>query len=310
MSSTGSSRLTGMTTTSARQTTSPRPTRAHVVGEGDDAITYDVHGDLADATPDRPVLFMFAAPMEAAAFGPMAGLFTDRPVVTYDPRGAGRNPTGTSELTPEHHAEDLHRVITALGVGPVDVFGSSGGAVTALALAAAHPGDVRRVVAHEPPIATGLPDEDNVLAAIRDIKDTYAAAGDGPAMAKFIQLVMASGPLPDDYLDRPAPDPANFGMSDVDDGTRTNPLIRNMPALNEYRIDVDALRRLGERVVIAVGVESGEEMAARGGRAVADQLGLPVTDFPSHHAGFTSGEDSGYPGDPEAFAAKLREVLA
>jgi pimeloyl-ACP methyl ester carboxylesterase len=299
-----------MTETSARPTASPRPIQTHVVGAGDDAVTYDIHGDLADATPDRPVLFMFGTPMEAAAFGPMASLFTDRPVVTYDPRGAGRNPTGTSDLTPEQHAEDLHRVISALGVGPVDVFGTSGGAVTALALAAAHPGDVRRVVAHEPPTAAGLPDRDNVLAAIRDIKRTYAASGDGPAMAKFINLVMTNGPLPDDYLDQPAPDPATFGMSAEDDGTRTNPLIRNMPATNEYRIDADGLGRLGERLVIAVGVESNEEIAARGGRAVAAELGLPVTDFPSHHAGFTSGEDSGYPGDPEGFAAKLREVLA
>jgi pimeloyl-ACP methyl ester carboxylesterase len=281
-----------------------------VVGEGDDAITYDVHGDLTDATPDRPVLFMFASPMDAAAFGPMASFFTDRPVVTYDPRGTGRNPTGTSDVTPEQHAEDLHRVITVLGVGPVDMFGSSGGAVNALALVTAYPDDVRRVVAHEPPTAASLPDRDNVLAAIRDMKQTYAASGDGPAMAKFINLVMASGPLPDDYLDQPAPDPAMFGMSADDDGTRTNPLMRNMPACNEYRIDVDKLGRLGERLVIAVGVESHDEIPARGANAVAAELGLPVTDFPSHHGGFTSGEDMGHPGDPEGFAAKLREVLA
>jgi pimeloyl-ACP methyl ester carboxylesterase len=293
----------------ASPTTSPRSIQTHVVGEGDGAVTYDVHGDLADATPDRPVLFMFASPMAAAAFGPMAGFFRDRPVVTYDPRGAGRNPTGTSGLIPEQHAEDLHLVISALGVGPVDVFGSSGGAVNALALATTYPDDVRRVVAHEPPIATHLPDRDNVLAAIRAIKSTYAAAGDGPATARFISLVMTKGPLPDDYLDQPAPDPATFGMSSHDDGTRTNPLMRNMPACNEYLIDVEKLGRLGERLVIAVGVESTDEIAARGGNAVAAGLGLKVTEFPSHHAGFTSGEDSGYPGDPEAFAARLREVL-
>ena len=73
-----------MTETSAPSTASRR-FHTHVVGQGDDAVTYDVHGDLADATPDRPVLFMFASPMDAAAFGPMASLFTDRPVVTYDP---------------------------------------------------------------------------------------------------------------------------------------------------------------------------------------------------------------------------------
>lgn len=299
-----------MNETSVTPTDRERSIQTHVLGEGDDAITYDVHGDLADATPDRPVLFMFASPMDAAAFGPMAGHITDRPVVTYDPRGTGRNPTGTSELTPEQHAEDLHRVISALGVGPVDVFGSSGGAVNVLALAAAHADDVRRVVAHEPPIASGLPDRDNVLAAIGDIKDTYAASGDGPAMAKFINLVMASGPLPDDYLDQAPPDPTMFGMSPDDDGTRTNPLIRNMPACNEFRVDTGKLRRLGERLVIAVGVESDDQIPARGGRAVAAELGLPVTDFPSHHGGFTAGDDTGYPGDPEGFATKLRQVLA
>jgi pimeloyl-ACP methyl ester carboxylesterase len=298
-----------MTESSAPSTASHRPIQTHVVGDGDGAVTYDVHGDLADATPDRPVLFMFASPMDAAAFGPMAGFFTDRPVVTYDPRGAGRSPAGTSELTPEQHAEDLHRVISALGVGPVDVFGSSGGAVNALALAATYPDDVRRLVAHEPPIAAYLPDRDNVLAAIRDIKDTYAASGDGPAMAKFITLVMVSGPLPDDYVDQPAPDPATFGMSAHDDGTRTSPLMRNMPACNDYRIDVEKLGRLGDRLVIAVGTGSNDEIAARGGHAVAAELGVTAIGFPSHHAGFTSGQNGGHGGDPEGFAAKLREVL-
>jgi pimeloyl-ACP methyl ester carboxylesterase len=299
-----------MTETSATPTESGRSIETHVVGVGDDAITYDIHGDLTDATPDRPLLFMFASPMGAAAFGPMASQVTDRPVVTYDPRGAGRNPTGTSDLTPEQHAEDLHRVISALAAGPVDVFGSSGGAVNALALATAYPDDVRRVVAHEPPTAAGLPDRENVLAAISDIKHTYTAVGDGPAMAKFINLVMASGPLPDDYLDQPAPDPATFGVSADDDGARTNPLFRNMPACNEYHIDAGKLARLDARLVIAVGVESDDEIPARGGRAVAAELGLTVTSFPSHHRGFTSGEEGGYPGDPEGFAARLREVLA
>ncbi|GAA1920963.1 alpha/beta hydrolase [Microbacterium aoyamense] len=280
----------------------------HTVGEGDDAITYDIHGDLATATPERPALFVFAAPMDATGLALLAAQIDDRPVITYDPRGAGRNPVGTADITAEQHADDLHRVIAALGVGPVDTFGSSGGAVNLLALLAAHPEDVRRAVVHEPPLAAGLPDGDTVLAVIRDMKDTYARDGDGAAMAKFIQLVMFDGPLPDDYLDGPAPDPAMFGMSAQDDGGRTNPLLRNMPALIEYEIDAGALRELGDRVIIAVGVESRDEMAARGGRSVAAAIGRPVTDFPSHHAGFTSQE--GFPGDPEGFAARLRDVLA
>ena len=43
---------------------------------------------------------------------------------------------------PEVQAGDVHAVIDALGAGPVDMFASSGGAVTALALVAAHPDDV------------------------------------------------------------------------------------------------------------------------------------------------------------------------
>lgn len=289
------------------ENTTTRTVTTHVVGAGEDAITYDVHGDLATATPERPALFLFAAPMDATGFELLAGQFDDRPVVTYDPRGAGRNPVGTTDITAEQHADDLHRVIQALGVGAVDAFGSSGGAVNLLALLAAHPDDVRIAVVHEPPVAEHLPDREAVLAVIADMKRTYAEKGDGAAMAKFISLVMHDGLVPEDYLDRPAPDPAMFGMSADDDGTRTNPLMRNMPALIEYRIDVDALRRRGDRLVIAAGVESGDEMAARGARSVAAAVGIPATEFPSHHAGFT--EQGGYPGDPVGFAARLRGVL-
>ncbi|MGL4256221.1 MAG: alpha/beta hydrolase [Microbacterium sp.] len=288
--------------------TAERTVTTHVVGDGADAITYDVHGDLRGASADRPPLFLFAAPMDATGLQLLAERFADRPVITYDPRGAGRNPVGTSDITAQQHAEDLHRVVAAVDIGPVDAFGSSGGAVNLLALLASHPDDVRRAVVHEPPLAEGLPDADIVLAVIADLKRTYAQEGDGPAMAKFISLVMFDGPLPADYLDRPAPDPAMFGMPADDDGTRTNPLFRNMPALIDYRVDVDRLRALGDRVVIAAGVESREEMAARGARAVAAAIGRPVTDFPSHHGGFTS--QPGFPGDPDGFAERLRDVLA
>ncbi len=281
----------------------------HTVGEGEGTIHYDVHGDLSAATPDRPALLAFANPMEAAAFAALAAEIQDRPVVTVDPRGAGRNPTGTSPMTPEQHAGDLHRVIEALGVGPVDAFGSSGGAICLLALLEAHPGDVRRAVVHEPPFVDVLADRDAVLAACTDVRDTYDRAGIGPAMAKFIALVMQPEPLPADYLDRPAPDPAAFGMSAEDDGDRTNPLMRNMPVCNAHVPDYTALASLGERLRVAVGTESGQEVAARGGYGLAQRLGREVDVFPSHHAGFTSAEGD-FPGQPEAFAAKLREVLA
>jgi pimeloyl-ACP methyl ester carboxylesterase len=274
------------------------------VGEGDDLITYDVRGDLSAGTP----LLMFASPMDASGFGSLASHVTDRPVVTYDPRGAGRNPRGTADLTPEQHADDLHRVIQALGVGPVDAFGSSGGGVNLLALCTAHPEDVRVAVVHEPATFVGLPDSAVVLAAVDDIKATYAAQGNGPAMAKFIQLVMRTDELPDDYLDQPPPDPAMFGQSPEDDGSRDNPLIRNMPACTAYEVDAGALAVLGERLVVAVGVESGDAAAARGGRQVAARLGLPVADFPGDHGSFFDSSYAEATGVAEV-ARRLCELL-
>ncbi|WP_245154755.1 alpha/beta hydrolase [Nocardioides sp. 1609] len=277
------------------------------MGEGDDLLHYDVHGVLATAHPDRPVLMAFANPMAADAFSALAAEITDRPVVTLDPRGSGRNPAGDSPLTAEQHAEDLHRVVEALDVGAVDAFGSSGGAVCLLALLAAHPGDIRRAVVHEPPLVDTIADGDVVLAACQDIRDTYDRAGEGAAMAKFVALVMAVEPLAEDYLDRPAPDPVALGMSAEDDGSRTSPLLRNMPAVNAYVPAYAALAGLGDRVRVAVGEESGQEVAARGGYGLAERIGRAPDLFPSHHAGFTG--EGHYPGKPAQFAARLREVL-
>lgn len=290
------------------ETTPKRMVTTHTVGDGSDSITYDVHGDLAEATPGKAALFVFGSPMAAEDFGALVEQFTDRPVVTYDPRGSGRNPTGTSDITARQHAEDLHRVITDLGVGPVDAFGTSGGAVNLLALLTHYPGDVRRAVSHEPPTADLLPDREVVLSVVRDVKATYHAAGEGPAMAKFIAVVMHDGEFTRDYLEQPAPDPAMFGLPTQDDGTRTNPLMRNMPACNEYRVDTEALAPVADRLVIGVGAESSRELAARGGHAVAEALGGAVSEFPSHHAGFMSA-DGQMPGAPEAFGARLKALL-
>lgn len=283
-------------------------TTTHTIGEGADAVVHDVHGDLAAATPERPPLFVYGSPMQAEMFGTLVSHFADRPVITYDPRGGARSAEGTGPLTPEQHAADLHAIIEACGGGPVDVFGTSGGAVNTLALLAAHPGDVRRAVVHEPPILTGLPDATIALAACQDVVDTYQQHGEGPAMAKFIALVMHDGELPADWLRRPAPDPAQFGLGAEDDGRRTNPLMRNFPACTILQPDVETLRAMGDRLVVVAGAASGETLAARGARAVAAAVGVPVTVYPGDHGGFLGGE-MGQHGEPEAFAAALRATL-
>jgi pimeloyl-ACP methyl ester carboxylesterase len=271
-------------------------------------LTYDVR---PNASSTEPALMLIGSPMGASGFPTLAGHFADRTVVTYDPRGVERSPKpdNSVESTPEQHADDLHRVIAALGGGPVDLFASSGGAVNALALVGRHPGDVRTLVAHEPPLAALLPDREAALAANRDIHETYLRAGHGAAMAKFIQIVTHKGPITAEYLAGPAPDPAMFGMSSEDDGSRGDPLVgQNIISCTAYEPDFAALKAAPTRIVIGVGAESDGELAHRGGEAVAERLGIAPVVFPSGHGGFL-GDEYGQPGEPVAFAAKLREVL-
>lgn len=282
----------------------------HVLHAPGADLTYDVRRN-DDST--EPPLLIVGSPMGAAGFTTLAGHFADRTVVTYDPRGAGRShrTDGATETRVEEHAEDLHRLIQEVGAHWVDMFASSGGAVNALALVAKHPEDVRTLVAHEPPAATALPDRDAILAVCRDIRTTYHRVGFGPAMAKFIALVSVTGPLPDDYLDRPAPDPAAFGLPTGDDGSRTDPLVgQNIVTCNAFEHDFDALRAASTRIVIAVGEESSQALAGRAGAAVAKRLHRQPVTFPGGHDGFSGGEFGYAPGKPAEFAAKLREVLS
>jgi pimeloyl-ACP methyl ester carboxylesterase len=258
------------------------------------------------------VLLLIASPMAAAGLATLAGLFPDRTVVTYDPRGVDRSrrTDGSPTTTPEEHADDVSRIIAVLDAGPVDLFASSGGAINALALVARHPEQVRTLVAHEPPLAALLPDREFALAATDDIHQTYLRSGFGPGMAKFIAIVTHKGPIDADYLDRPAPDPAMFGLPTDDDGSRNDPLLaQNMLSCTRYEPDVQALKAASTRIVVAAGTESDGELAHRGAEAIAERLGTAPVTFPSGHGGFLGGE-YGQTGQPEAFAARLREVLA
>lgn len=269
-------------------------------------ITYDVRGALGTGTP----LLIIGCPMGADGFATLAGLFPERPVLTYDPRGVNRSTRtdGTGELSPDDHAGDLARLVEAIGGGPVDVFASSGGAVNALAWVARRGEQVRTLVAHEPPLATILPDRDAQYAAIRHLRETYQRDGFGPAMATFILLVGYDGLMPDRYRP-PAVDPARFGLPTEDDGTRNDPLLaQSIGGLTGYRPDVEALRASPTRIVLARGAASGQTMAARGADAMAALLGTEPVSFPGNHGGFM-GDEYGQPGEPEAFAVRLRDVL-
>ncbi|MDT7726454.1 MAG: hypothetical protein QOI21_3030 [Actinomycetota bacterium] len=273
-------------------------------------LVYDIHGPLPTAD-GHPPLVMIGQPMDASGFRVLTSHFPDRTVVTYDPRGLGRSTRkdGRVDHAPGTQAGDVHAIIEALGAGPVEMFASSGGAVTALALVTAFPDDVTTLVAHEPPIIPLLPDAQAAERARADVRDAYEAKGSGAGFAAFIMMASWQGEFTDDYFAQPAPDPAEFGMPTEDDGSRDDPLLSDRSwAVSSYRPDAAALIAARTRVVIAVGEESLDNITGRTSVAAAKLLDRQPTIFPSHHSGFMGGEH-GYAGQPEAFARRLREVL-
>ncbi|HEV3391035.1 MAG TPA: alpha/beta hydrolase [Solirubrobacteraceae bacterium] len=285
-------------------------TTTHTLSTAEADIAYDVHGPVPTAD-GRPLLFMVGQPMTADGFDALASYFPNRTVITYDPRGLGRSvrKDGRVDNDPTIQASDLHALIEALGAGPVEMFASSGGAVTALALVAAYPDDVLTLVAHEPPLIPVLPDAAAAERAQAAVRDAYDANGSNAGMAAFIAMTSWQGEFTDEYFAQAAPDPAAFGMPTEDDGSRDSPLLSDRSwAVTSYRPDVDALVAAPTRVVIAVAEQSGNSFTGRTTHATADLLSQRATVFPSHHGGFVGG-NSGYAGQPEAFARKLREVL-
>ena len=279
----------------------------HTVDMPGAVLTYDVREPVPPSR-HRP-LFVFGSPMAASGFAQLVSHVDDRTVITYDPRVGERSKLEEgAEVSYEVHGDDVHRVVQATGLGPVDVFASTGGAVASLPWVLAHPDEVGTVIAHEPPLSTLLEDRGMLDRVFDDIAATYREKGQGPAMAKFIQLVMHDGPLPDDYLDRPAPDATDFGFSGEDDGSRDDALLGHNLTMPAYHPDGEALRASGVRIVPAVGATTRGTMAHRGAEALAGLLGVQAVEFPGDHGGFVAHEWSPQ-NDPAAFADRLREIL-
>jgi pimeloyl-ACP methyl ester carboxylesterase len=294
---------------------SPQPSQHHLDVPGG-TVYYEVRGS-------GPLLLVIGQPMTSGPFGPLADLLAeDHTVVTYDPHGLGHSTVEDPALaiTPEIEAEDLAHIVDAVGGGPADVFGSSGGAVAGLALAAEHPEKVTTLIAHEPPVAELLPDAPYVRTALDDVEDAYHAYGAGAAWGKFVSVVMHDGPVTEEGVAPAAWPPAG---SDDEDGTAPASenagdeappepsekemadnevfFLRMLKPFTRYQPPVKVLRSAGPRVVVAVGAASGGEIAARSARALAEQLGTPAAMFPGDHGGFMA--------DPEGFAAKIQELL-
>lgn len=216
----------------------------------------------------------------------LAGHFT---VVRYDPRGIGASPfTGAGHsITVAGQADDALALIDALSPGePASVLGSSGGALTGLDLVTRYPQRVRRLVAHEPPLAdlgSGADTEED-----DELRRIHREQGPAAAAAAFLAATGLDGGTPTDPEQLSPPLVANFDV-----------FYRWMfDAIGAYRADLEALR--SRPVVVGVGEDS-EQGAERAARELARRLGQEPEPFPGDHVGFAA--------DPERFATRLERVL-
>lgn len=273
------------------------------------SLYYEVRGS-------GPVLLMIAGgPADASGFRPVAEELADSyTVVTYDCRGNSRSlMTGPREdLTVDFAAEDARRLLEAVGTGPADVFGSSGGATYGLALVARHPGLVRTLVAYEPPVTELLPDAERWRANNEQVGEICRRDGVEPALNFFVGYVFGAGPG-----DGPGPDEPTAGETEpsADDAGPTADesearVSRNLelfagwliPHLGNYKPDMAGLRAASTRIVVGIGAQSlPEHMPYQTARALAEQLGVELAEFPADH--FVAASR------PAAFAARLRAVL-
>ncbi|MGW6461964.1 alpha/beta fold hydrolase [Streptomyces sp. NPDC055078] len=245
-----------------------------------------------------PLVVLVGAPMDAVAFAPLADLLAaDHTVLTTDPRGINRSSVDDpdSDSTPAMRADDLSRLITHLDAGPAVVLGSSGGAVSALALVEAHPEQVRTVIAHEPPLDELLDDRDEVRARTDDMIATYLGGDVLGAWRMFFD--QADIELPDgavEHMFGGERDPQVAADERFWFAHEMRPTVRWLP-------DISALGSASTRVVVGIGADSAGQSCDRTSRALAAGLGIEPTIFPGDHTGFAD--------DPEKFAVRLREVL-
>jgi len=254
-------------------------------------LHYEVRGE-------GPLAVLVGAPMDARAFEPLADLLAaDHTVLTTDPRGINRSRVDDpdQDSTPELRADDLARLIANLDAGPAVVLGSSGGAVSALALVQAHPELVSTAVAHEPPLTELLDDREELRERTDDIIATHLAGDAEGALRKFLALADISLPEPVIQAMIPtAADPRAVADAHYQHVRMLRPTARWVP-------DLAALRSAPTRIVVGIGEASGGQLCERTSIALAEGLGIAPARFPGDHVGFV--------GDPGAFAVRLRTVV-
>lgn len=258
-----------------------------------------------EVTGSGPLLLLIAGGTDDARdFTGMTPLLSDSyTVVSYDCRGISRSRSDgpPPDVSMETQVEDARWVLEAAGGGPAHVFGNSSGGLTALALAARHPGLVRTVVTHEPPVISLLPADDPRRKLDREVDEAYRSGGVEAAMALF-----AAGA----GLDKWDPNPPGGIAESPEAMAQMQAKLARMQTNLEFFFGHAALPYMSYKpvvdpqahVVVAVGEQSRGQLPHDTALALAERLSVAPIMVPGGHSGFVT--------HPTAFAHRLRQILA
>jgi pimeloyl-ACP methyl ester carboxylesterase len=253
---------------------------------------------------------------DASSYARMADYLTEQyTVVSYDRRGYARSPLEDPQrlVEIETHSDDVHFILESLVGEPVFVLGCSIGALIGLDLAIRYPQQVRALVAHEPPVPALLSGAWRLQANRMQKELMEIARREGPAMA--IEQFTASLGVKRTELEAQT---ALHGLAVVKDAsgiewpTRSESARRiehnriaffehDTGAVARYTLDIPALKAAPVRLLPAGGRASRQTWPYQCSAALADRLGIQLTEFPGDHAGFSD--------HPQQFAGCLYEIL-
>lgn len=232
-------------------------------------------------------------------------LAADYTVASYDPRGLSRSPLDDPEAQQRlaQHADDAFRLLELLSPdAPARVVGCSSGAIVALHLLTTHPERIERVVAHEPPVVEVLPDAAEHRALLARVQDTFRRDGLMPAAAEFAAGLRRPGADPVDAQAATELPPQAAARAERTMADMPYFLGRIVPSFMAYVPDVDRLRALSDRLVLAGGADSRGELPYRPAAFLAERFGTELVHFPGGHTGLST--------HPAEFGELLRKVLS
>jgi pimeloyl-ACP methyl ester carboxylesterase len=234
---------------------------------------------------------------------PLAETLSDEyTVITYDRRGFSRSPlegpVGDDRIADDAH--DIGALLEHLADGPAAVFGSSSGAIVAIATLERHPDLIRTVVVHEPPLASVLPDAERWLQFYADLFQTYRTSGVEAARKAFRAGMGMEATTKASRKTELPPDQLEEMLARI----RRNYVFwfeHELLPYPAYRPDLVLLKSLSDKLILAGGELSRDGFPYRPNTILAQHTGNEIVHLPGGHVGYVT--------HPDEFGAALAELI-